>query len=313
MKQQSTLSKSDKISDAIHEQAHREDLDAFRQQRILHGHERWQAIIDAWQTVDDSACRCWVMYSANYLACTGGVRWAIDPVRAVWMNREAKDVDVTPLESLHFVLLTHNHSDHADKALWKRLKHAPIQWMVPSFMRNMFVEVTGIEDQRLRVMTPGQTVECGGVRILPFEGLHWGYHASDEASEPQRLGIDAMGYQLQWGDRTWLFPGDTRTYDASTLMSLRSPDVLFSHVWLGRGAAEAVKPPLLDAFVSFIETIGPKERVVLAHLYETSRPPSDCWTAYHAKLVAQKITEQFSILNPRLQVDWPLLGEVITL
>jgi hypothetical protein len=53
------------------------------------------------------------MDAANYLFTTGGVRWALDPLRPNRVLHDLPvDVPVEPLKALSFVLLTHNHSGH---------------------------------------------------------------------------------------------------------------------------------------------------------------------------------------------------------
>ncbi len=88
--------------------------------------ERRRQLMDEWplawrdmtaQWTGGRADALWVMYSANYLLRTGGVRWMIDPFR---LKRRRPDVAETPMEALSsgsFVVMTHNHGDHVDVEL----------------------------------------------------------------------------------------------------------------------------------------------------------------------------------------------------
>ncbi len=274
---------------------------------------RWRRMIDQWRDpADEPADGAWLMHAANYLFRTGGTRWAVDPVQLHWMIPEAPAVDVADLASLDLVLLTHNHKDHADLSIWRALADRPIDWVMPPFLRDAFVQATGVEDHRLIVAQPGQAIHRHGLDILPMTGLHWEPRPDLPAG---RLGIDAMAYQVRWKKsghdalRTLLLPGDTRHYDASPLRSVASPDVLFAHVWLGRGSALLEQPPLLQAMARFVCDLEPRQRVVLAHLYEISRRPVECWTLRHAHLLMKALAEH----RPDLNVIAPLLGDRIEL
>jgi hypothetical protein len=290
-------------------QVHTRDILQMKERYVATASQRWQSMIDAWQQADASQGRMWQMHAANYLASTGGVRWAIDPVRMNWLVRDAADVDVSPLAALQFVLLTHDHVDHADRILWERLKDAPIMWVVPSFLRQKFVEKSGIEAHRIIEPVPDQVLQLHGLEILPFEGQHFQYVPAENDKPAVTLGVPAMGYRVRWQDRTWLFVGDTRTYDPTAFLPMRGADVLFGHVWLGRESAHMEPPPLLEVFTSFLTALQPARRVVLAHLYEISRTPQDCWSEDHVQRVR-------AILNDRLpgvEVVWALSGEEIPL
>lgn len=262
---------------------------------------RWSAMMDQWTSSDDGngsdahQDMVWLMHSANYLSRFGGARWAMDPVRLSNRLPEATEPDLARLAALDFVLLTHTHADHADKQLWQLLRDAPTRWVVPPHMVDVFVEVTGIRDERLVVAEPLKTLGIHGVRITPFDGMHWEWDVSpppDAASKlPPDRGVPATGYLLEARGRRWLFPGDTRTYDATRLPDFGPVNIVFGHVWLGRESALCNEPPLLDVFCRFIADLKPREKVILAHLYETSRPPADCWVQSHATQIIDRLKD----------------------
>lgn len=94
------------------------DSTEIRRQKAINLYPRlYREIIQDWssQAPEDAA---WLIYSANYLFRTGGIRWAIDPVVMNWRVPETQPVDYLSLaENLDFVLLTHDHSDHLDLGL----------------------------------------------------------------------------------------------------------------------------------------------------------------------------------------------------
>ncbi len=86
----------------------------------------WRRMANAWAEPGGES-RAWLMYSASYLLRTGGLRWAIDPVRLRHRLVSAPSVDyATGLQDLSLVLLTHQHGDHLDLQLLRALRHLPI-------------------------------------------------------------------------------------------------------------------------------------------------------------------------------------------
>jgi L-ascorbate metabolism protein UlaG (beta-lactamase superfamily) len=136
------------------------------------------------------------------------------------------------LSTLSFVLLTHGHKDHLDLDLLAALRHLPIKWVVPEFILSNVVEQAGLPRENIIVPSPRASIELNGIRILPFDGLHW-----ETTPDGNRRGVPSMGYLIECNGRRWLFPGDTRTYNASQLPALDAVDAVFVHLWLGRGSA----------------------------------------------------------------------------
>lgn len=237
----------------------------------------WRRITQEWQQPgpDD---RAWLTYSANYLLRTGGVRWAIDPLRLSWRVSAAAPVAACDLAGAAFVLLTHRHADHLDLDLLAALAAFPIYWVTPPALLET-VQRAGLRRERILTPVCGQPLLLNGVRITPFDGLHW-----EAGPDGDRRGVPATGYLAEFGGRRWLFPGDTRCYDPAGLPDFGALDGVFAHVWLGRGAALDEPPPLLDDFCRFCLALKPR-RIVLAHLYEFGRDASDFWDATHAARV----------------------------
>lgn len=188
------------------------------------------------------------------------------------------------LSALSFVLLTHEHKDHLDLDLLSTLKDLPIKWVVPEFLLSQ-IETAGLRRENIIVPSALTRIELDGIHILPFNGLHW-----ETSSDGCLKGVPAMGYFIECNGKRWLFPGDTRTYNASQLPVFNSVDAAFAHLWLGRGSALMDEPPLLDAFRRFFLDLNPR-RIVLTHLNEFGRDASDYWDESHAQLVSSMFCE----------------------
>src|SRR5512141_2107421 len=69
----------------------------------------WVRMTRSWNA-PEGPDRLWLMYSANYLLRTGGLRWAIDPVRLAHRLRGAPEPEAAhDLVDLSLVVLTHRH------------------------------------------------------------------------------------------------------------------------------------------------------------------------------------------------------------
>ncbi len=266
----------------------------------------WRQMADAWREAG-SEPRAWLMYSASYLLRTGAARWAIDPVRLQHRLPAALHVDyAADLEPLSLVLLTHQHKDHLDLPLIRSLSHLPATWVVPEVLLRRVRDEAALPLRQIVVPRPMQPVELEGIRITPFEGMHW-ERSTAGTTRPDR-GVPSLGYLVEQAGRKWLFPGDVRRYAASELPPFGPVDILFAHVWLGRGAALQSPPPLLEEFCRWCIALRP-DRVALAHLEEFGRGPEDCWSPSHAALVAERLRA----LCPEMAVTPLVMGSSIEL
>jgi hypothetical protein len=264
----------------------------------------WAQIIQEWNSsiADD---RAWLTYSSNYLVRMGKTRWALDPLTLHWRVPEAQPVDTAhDLEGLSFILLTHKHADHLDLDLMRNLSKFPILWIIPEHLLGVAGE-NKVSRKKVIVPKPLETLEIEGIRITPFNGLHW-HMASNGLGE--RRGVPATGYRVEFCGKRWLFPGDVRTYDRCKLCSLGPVDGLFAHLWLGHGCALNEKPPLLEAFCSFCLDLQPK-RIVLTHLHEVGRKSDDYWHEGHV----QQVRDWFRSEAPDRIVEYACLGNSIEL
>ena len=263
----------------------------------------WSRMITEWNT-PDPVDRVWLTYSANYLFRTNNIRWAMDPLTLNWRIPDAPKVSTAcDLRHLSFVLLTHEHKDHLDFDLLASLRDMPITWVVPQSILSNVIEQACLPRERIIIPSPLKPIELYGMHILPFEGLHW-----ENTSDSNLKGVPAMGYMIKCNRKRWLFPGDTRTYDARQLPNVGSLDFVFAHLWLGRGSAVLEAPPLLDAFCRFFVDLNPS-RLVLTHLNEFGRDANDFWDENHVEIVCSKFRE----LSEEIQITQLSMGESIPL
>jgi len=265
----------------------------------------WNKLIAEWNSPGPED-RAWLMYSANYLFRTQGVRWALDPLTLKCRLPRAPVMDVArDLQGLDFVLLTHRHKDHLDFDLLRALRHLPIRWIIPEAILLLVQREGGLPAKQILVPNPQQSIELHGLRITSFDGLHW----EDAPGYPDgRRGVPASGYLVELDGRRWLFPGDTRTYDPAGLPDHGPVDVLFAHLWLGRGAALQTHPPLLEQFCRFCLALQP-QRLILTHLQEWGRQASEFWNLEPVELVVSVFKEH----APLLPIEIACTGDVILL
>ena len=263
----------------------------------------WNKITSEWNS-PGSEDRAWLTFSANTLFRTGGVRWALDPLTLNWrLGDSSPSVDGSVLGASSFILLTHRHADHLDLKLLSALRHFPISWVVPEDILPKVTGEGGISPGKIIVPEPFKPIDLFGHRITPFDGLHW-----ETRPDGTLKGVPATGYLVEWQGKRWLFPGDTRNYNAAQLPEFGPVDGMFAHLWLGRGSALVDSPPLLDQFCRFCLDLHPR-RIILAHLQEFGRDADDFWDETHLPLVRSKLRE----ISPEIPVDPVLTGESISI
>jgi ribonuclease BN (tRNA processing enzyme) len=258
----------------------------------------WSRIIEEWRT-SQTGDITWLTYAANYLFCTGGVRWALDPyslstrVNGVVQPHFAEDLD-----KLELVMLSHAHNDHIDINLINALAHLPIFWIIPGHMLEMISTKTTLRREQIAVPVSGSPIEFHNLQITPFDGLHFLNHG----------GIPETGYLFEFNHKKWLFPGDIRNFDNDKLPEFNNLNGVFAHLWLGKAKALESNPPLLEEFCTFFCNLSPA-RLVISHLNEFGRDPSELWNEYHYELVRQKM----SYLCPNVIPEMAIMGKSVKL
>lgn len=257
----------------------------------------WRRLIREWRTAE-SGNFAWLMYAANYLFFTGGVRWAMDPFSLSTRISGIPHPDyAADLEPLELVLLTHAHNDHLDLNLVSAIAGLPTRWIVPEFMLAQVLGA-GVLQENIIVPVNGRLIKFRELDITPFAGQH--IHGG--------FGVPETGYLVECSGKRWLFPGDTRVYDPGYLPDFGSIDAVFAHVWLGKACADLPIPPLLDEFCRFYENFHAK-RIILTHLDELGRDEKDLWGERHVRMIAQKIEEMHALSK----VEACFMGGIIDL
>ncbi len=239
--------------------------------------------------------RAWLMYSANYLFRTHQILWAMDPLRLQQRLPQAPALELASgLEKISFVLLTHAHEDHLDLDLIHSLRAAPILWVVPRFLLQPVRDVAGLSPQRMIIPAPMRSFEIQNIRVTAFEGLH--------------RDLPAMGYLVEFNGKRWLFPGDTRVYEARQLPDFGPLDGLFAHLWLGRRCALEDALPYIDDLCRFCAELQPR-RVILTHLCEFGRDADDYWDEEHVI----RLQAAFKDRSPEIPLIAVYPGESVSL
>jgi L-ascorbate metabolism protein UlaG (beta-lactamase superfamily) len=263
----------------------------------------WDELISEW-LLPQQHDRAWLIYSANYLFHTAGVRWVMDPVTLHHRLPSAPEVDISTLCNLDYIVLTHEHKDHLDLDLLFRLKDYPARWVVPLHLRGQLQSLE-VPDGKMIITEPGKTLDLGSLALTAFNGLHWEYSSNYPDG---RHGVPATGYLLEFNQRRWLIPGDTRTYESARLPAFGKVDGLIAHLWLGRGQALHDDPSMLEAFCQFHQALQ-AGRIVITHLNEWGRPSTDRWDERHALAALNWFKDQV----PGLPVSYAGIGECIDL
>ena len=256
----------------------------------------WRNLILEWQSAKQDAV--WLTYAANYLFFTAGLRWALDPFSLLTRIGGGAQPDfATDLKMLELVVLSHAHSDHFDPILLKAIAGLPLTWVIPDFMLGQVSQVVQLDQQKVIIPKPGQTLHFDNLALTPFEGLHM--HAEG--------GVPEMGYLAEFSGKRWLFPGDTRTFNLSALPYFGRLDGVFAHLWLGKAQACADRPSQLENFSQFFAGLG-ANRIVISHLNEFGRDADDFWNDRHYEMVAKCIKE----FDAKLKISPVLMGEKAT-
>jgi hypothetical protein len=282
------------------------EIDSLKASAVADYPRLWSRIIREWQE-DSLEDRAWLMYSANYLFRTNGIRWALDPLTLNRRIPEADSVEIArDLQGLSFVLLSHRHADHLDYNLIRELRNDPIQWVIPEDIFPLVIEQSGLSIGNIIIPKPSVPIHLCGMTITPFEGMHW--EKQSPTSSNGIKGVPAIAYLVEVNKQRWLFPGDTRSYDPGSLLQFGNMDVIFAHVWLGRAGALLDEPPLLESFCQFFVDMDPG-CLVLTHFLDFGRKADAFWDEKHA----QKIAERFQQIAPKLKVIPAYIGGCVIL
>ncbi len=153
----------------------------------------------------------WLMWfgHASFLASMAGQRFLIDPVfsaHAGWLYRRylSPPMAIHDLPDIAAVLVTHNHYDHLDVEVFRKLgKRVPVivpQGMASWMRRNGCTRVTELGWW--------QQTEIGGLRITLVPACHWSRRGVFDTNR-----VLWGGYVVEGGGHSIYHSGDTASFD----------------------------------------------------------------------------------------------------
>ena len=247
--------------------------------------------------------RLGLMQCACYLFNTGGFCWGMDVgfLDALWQLTGSPYEMETLLKPLQLVILTHGHNDHYSEPSIRALARlAHLRWVVPDFLAERTLSL-GVARENMTVISAGQAVTMGPLRIQSFAGRHF--------RPDTGKGLDCLGYHISaQGAPSLVFPADVRDFRLEGLPQLPPADYCFAHVYLGDGNEFAESFPMAEDFCRFMLHFSHKN-VLLTHLYNPERVYGQMWDDRHACVVENKLKE----LEPGVRVQVPQVGQVLAL
>ncbi len=238
--------------------------------------EKWARIKTA--LAEGGADAFWLLHHASYLMRTSGALWLVDPVLDE-AEHDLADGDLpNVLRDTQAVFITHLHADHYDPRFLSAIRGTGALVVLPSFLTEEQRRKAQESFGNVRFVEPGEEIAMKGLRAEPFVSLH------KDMFQGVWHGLEEYGYRIVCGGRSFLFPGDVRSYDSAP--PLPGADELFAHVWMGRRNALTVTRDDVERFCRYFAASGAR-RIWLAHLYDYGRDPADMWTEEHARLAQE--------------------------
>lgn len=246
-------------------------------------------------------CYASMIFSASYLFCTNGYKWAMDiAFRCSRYFSEIPEKVMEYLGDIDLMILTHAHDDHMEESTIRALSNANFKWLAPEYMVGYLLEY-GIAREKIIVAKVGETIQIGPLSVKVLPGRHFRPNTNN--------GMEAVGYLITAEDApTIAFPGDVRDYRTQFVESLKA-DYCFAHVWLTDKALDPQQyVPKCQEFAKFMLEMSEKN-IFLTHLYENARKEESMWQKHHAELAAAVIQRQ----SPNTAVHIPQCGEILKL
>lgn len=179
--------------------------------------------------------------------------------------------------------------------LIKLLKDTDLRWYFPHDCTWALVHATGLKEENITWLAPGDSFSACDVKITAFHTPH---------ARPGTENVAQRGYFIEAPGGTVLIPGDIRDYGYDGYPHFDKVDLCISHLWAGDDSAtEETYMPHLSAFAKRSVGFGAK-RYFLCHLYEIARDEDKMWHDGHA----QKAAELMKHLSPDCKVEVPRLG-----
>jgi len=253
----------------------------------------WENIETSWANMADAwrhAKGFWLLGPANYVFRTECL-WAVDPM----LRQKDAAEKILPrvkkdFAGVRFVLISHLHGDHYNLSFLKELADSGVSLVVPDWISPSDLTELSSTGAEIILGAVNSQLYFDGVRVDILPGYHYDYNRPE-------MGVPSISFRVTTTERTYLFPGDVRDFEHCRMPS--GCDVMFGHVWLGRGCA-ALEPErtALSRYVQYIRRLRPKH-LVLTHLYDLHRKDIDQWTYRHALWIKDALqTEEMKITIP---------------
>lgn len=260
--------------------------------------EDWRKIFDAYSKEEN---KLWLAGPSSYVFSLSGERFAVD----LQIRRQTDFDSLLPglledVKHLSAIIITHEHEDHLCIPLMKLLKDSQIIWYLPADCRRELVFATGIGEDKIVWVAPGDTFSLGNVKFRAFYTPH-GLPGNEPCFE--------RGYEITAPEANILIPGDIRDYSYNGYPVFSDVDLCIAHLWAGNNAIDKEAYfPLLKDFVNRSAGFGAK-RYFLCHLYEIAREEQFLWHHTHA----EEAIELFSDILPEATISIPELGNSYSL
>ena len=261
--------------------------------------EHWNRAFEEVMCVQED--KVWFVGPTSYLFQINGLRFGVD----LQIRRKSDFERLVPylkeqLSRLSFVLITHEHEDHMCMPLIKLLKDTDLRWYFPHDCTRALVHATGLKEENITWLAPGDSFSACDVKITAFHTPH---------ARPGTENVAQRGYFIEAPGGTVLIPGDIRDYGYDGYPHFGKVDLCISHLWAGD---DAIHPeayaPYLEQFTEHAARFGAK-RYFLCHLYEIGRSEDKMWNEGHAGQVENLIRMKY----PGCSVEVPKLGQRHTL
>ena len=240
--------------------------------------------------------RFWLAGPTSYVFSLEGQRFAVDlQIRRDSDFEKLASQLVSDTDAVSFMLITHQHGDHMCVPLMNALKDTDIKWYIPKGTRQDYIERSGIKEENIVWVQPGDTWQAGSLKFRAFSSPH---------ARPGKEIFLQCGYEITTPDGKILITGDVRDYDYDGYPDFGNVDVCFSHLWAGNDSQNPENyMPMLRDFVTYNAKLKAK-KYYLCHLYELGRKDRYLWDFSHAGLA----TKMFYSLLPDSVVEVPRIG-----
>ena len=254
----------------------------------------WKNIFESYKNEENTL---YIAGPSSYIFSLSSERFAIDlQIRRQKDFEALSDSIIRDTASLSYILITHEHDDHLCLPLMNILKNTDIHWYIPSKCRKELIESTGISEEKITWVNPGDIWKCGNVEFKAFYTPH-GIQGTNFCFQ--------CGYEITSPDIKILVPGDIRDYSYNSYPDFKKVDLCLAHLWGGNDALSSeLYMPILNDFSMRIASFNAK-KYYINHLYEIAREEKYLWTKKHAA-EAKKLIKQ---LLPDSNIEIPPLGE----